>query len=225
MRAPLSIIIPTLNAEAGLVKTLEALMEGLPAGLIREVIISDGGSTDKTLDIADEAGAKIVSGPPSRGGQLRRGADAASGEWLLFLHADTVLSPGWAAAVEAHLPSKKAGYGQLQFSGGGAAARIVAGWANVRSKIFSLPYGDQGLLVSRILYNRVGGYADIPLMEDVAIARALRGDLVAMPVTATTSPKRYQTDGWLRRGTRNLLTLTRYFLGASPEKLATAYRK
>lgn len=225
MRAPLSIIIPTLNAEAGLGATLEALMEGLSAGVICEVIVSDGGSGDQTLDIADEAGCNIVTGPASRGGQLQRGAEAARGEWLLFLHADTQLGTGWSNSVAAHLKSGKVGYFRLGFDAGGFGARWVAGWANLRSALFGLPYGDQGLLVPRSAYRAVGGYPDMPLMEDVALARALRGRLVALPATATTSWERYEKAGWVRRGARNLLTLLRYFLGASPERLAESYRK
>ncbi|GAA6208413.1 TIGR04283 family arsenosugar biosynthesis glycosyltransferase [Cognatishimia sp. WU-CL00825] len=225
MRAPLSIVIPTLDAEEDLAATLMALMEGLSAGLIREVIVSDGGSQDRTLKIADEAGAVVVSGAASRGGQLRRGAEAAKADWVMFLHADTNLAPGWSAAVEAHLPSDKAGYCRLQFADGGWQGRWVARWANLRSALFGLPYGDQALVLSKELYQSTGGYRDMPLMEDVAMARALKGRLVALPIVATTSAARYQHGGWLRRGSRNLWTLARYFMGVSPERLAQSYRK
>lgn len=225
MRAPLSIIIPTLNAEAGLAATLEALMEGLSAGLIRDVIVSDGGSGDRTLDIADEAGCVIVSGKASRGGQLARGAEAARGEWLLFLHADTLLEAGWSAKVSSHLRTGQAGYFRLRFDATGFGPRWVAGWANLRSKVFGLPYGDQGLLVPLSAYRAAGGYPEIPLMEDVAIARTLRGQLRGIPCEAVTSWERYERAGWLKRGGRNLMTLLRYFLGASPDRLAESYRK
>ena len=108
MRAPISVIVPTLNAGVGLHHTLSCLMEAVDAGLIREVIVSDAGSTDQTLEIAKDWGADVVSGPPSRGGQLRRGCIAAKGEWLLILHADTVLSGGWSAAVGKHLHTGQA---------------------------------------------------------------------------------------------------------------------
>lgn len=225
MSAPISIIIPTLNAQAGLMLSLPALMEGLPKGLIREVIVSDGGSTDATQRLADQAGAVFLSGEASRGGQMRRGAEAAKGDWLLFLHADTILSEGWSSAVEAHLPSQQPGYGQLKFVSGGMAGRFVAKWANLRSAVFGLPYGDQSLLVPRSLYEQVGGFQDIPLMEDVAMARALKGRLRPLDYVAQTSAERYQQAGWLRRGARNLLTLLRYRLGTSPERLAEAYRR
>lgn len=225
MRAPISVVIPTLNAEGSLPTVLLALMEGLSSGVIREVIISDGGSGDATQKIAEDAGAKFLTGPASRGGQLRRGAKAAEGQWLLFLHADTILSPGWSQAVEAHLVTKQAGYGRLRFAGGGLAGEIVSRWANLRSRLFGLPYGDQSLLISAALYHQVGGYPDIPLMEDVAIARALRGRLRAMSYTAMTSAERYQRDGWLRRGRRNLWLLLRYLNGAQPDKLAAEYKR
>ena len=116
MPAPISIVIPTLNAETALPACLQALMEGLHAGLIRELIISDGGSTDQTLNIAEEAGAEVVEGPASRGGQLRRGCALAKGDWVLVLHADTVLDPGWTKPVADHLASKTPGAFRLRVS-------------------------------------------------------------------------------------------------------------
>ena len=227
MRAALSVVIPTLNAEKQLPACLSALMEGLEAGLVRELVISDGGSADATLRIADEVGAVVVQGAPSRGGQLRRGALAAQGDWLLFLHADTVLDSGWSDCVQGHIAHnwEKAGYFRLRFDAAGFAPRLVAGWANLRARLFGLPYGDQGLLVPRELYDSVGGFADQPLMEDVAIAWRLRGQLREMSITARTSAARYVQEGWFRRGRRNLWTLLRYLAGADPHDLAQSYRR
>lgn len=225
MPAPLSIIIPTLNAAPLLAATTAALMEGVEMGLVRELVISDGGSTDETAEAARELGAVWVSGPASRGGQLARGAQAASAPWLLFLHADTHLAPGWGEAVLTHMnrsPQKAACF-RLAFRSEASAARRVAGWANWRTRALGLPYGDQGLLLSRAQYDRVGGYPDQPLMEDVAIARALKDRLVMVPVEARTSAARYEAEGWMRRGARNLGTLLRYRLGADPERLARRY--
>lgn len=118
-----------------------------------------------------------------------------------------------------------AGYFCLRFDQQRIAARIVAGWANLRSRLFGLPYGDQGLLVSRVQYESVGGYPEIPLMEDVAMARALRGRLTRLRSDAVTSAAAYQAQGWWRRGARNLWTLARYFGGVSPERLAQGYRR
>ncbi|RBI70139.1 glycosyl transferase [Roseovarius sp. TE539] len=224
MRAELSVVIPTLNAAEALPGCLAALTEGLQAGLIRELVISDGGSADATREIADAAGAVLLAGPPSRGGQLRRGAATAEGEWLLFLHADTRLADGWAAVVRAQMKSGRPGYFKLGFDAAGLAPALVSGWANLRSRLFHLPYGDQGLLVSRTDYDAAGGYPDIPIMEDVALARRLGGRLQAMPLRVSTSAARYRRDGWLRRGSGNLILLLRYLSGTSPERLLAHYR-
>ncbi|MES0823848.1 TIGR04283 family arsenosugar biosynthesis glycosyltransferase [Ruegeria sp. SCP11] len=224
MPAPISIVIPTLNAGEALSESLPSLMEGLHTGLIRELIVTDGGSTDPTVEIADEAGAKIVTGTPSRGGQLRRGCAVAKGEWLLILHADTVLQEGWSKEVGEHLSSGKPAAFCLAFRAKGFWPSWVAGWANLRSRFFGLPYGDQGLLVPRRVYDKAGGYPDQPLMEDVALVRRLPR-LTLLNTRAVTSADRYAQVGWLRRGARNLWTLTRYFLGADPERLAQAYRR
>jgi rSAM/selenodomain-associated transferase 2 len=222
MPAKLSVIMPTLNAESGLRHALPPLAAGLETGLIRELVISDGGSEDATLRIADAAGAEIVTGPPSRGGQLRRGATAARGEWFLFLHADSILPPGWPDMVAAHMARGGPAAFVLRFDAGGMAGAMVAGWANMRSRLFSLPYGDQGLLVSRADYEAAGGYPDIPLMEDVAISRALPR-ITLLPGKVTTSAERYRRDGWIRRGAGNIWQLLRYLAGADPENLARRY--
>ncbi|ABG31369.1 glycosyl transferase [Roseobacter denitrificans] len=223
MRAPISVIIPTLNAENCLGACLGALMPGVEAGLIRELIVTDGGSTDATVEVAKAWGADVVEGDASRGGQLARGCRVAQGEWLLVLHADTRLNEAWVGPVVQHLGSAQAAWFRLAFEDGGRAGRIVAAWANLRSHL-GLPYGDQGLLVPAALYTRVGGYPNQPLMEDVAIARALKGHMVGLNVTATTSASRYKKQGWIRRGGRNLWTLIRYFAGTPPQQLAQSYR-
>ncbi len=220
MVAPISVIIPTLNAAQAMPGCAAALYEGVQAGMIRELIVSDGGSGDDTVRIADEIGAKVLHGPPSRGGQLQRGCDAAQGTWLLVVHADTQLAPGWTEHAARHMAQGGAGYGWLRFDAGG---RAVAGWANLRSRVFGLPYGDEALLLPAALYARVGGYADQPLMEDVALARALRGHVRPAGFVAVTSAEKYRQQGWLRRGARNLMTLARYFAGVSPEQLANSY--
>ncbi len=225
MRAPISVIIPTLNAADQLPRCLEALMEGLEAGLIRELIVSDGGSGDATGAVAQAWGADVLHGEPSRGGQLQRGCAVARADWLLVLHADTALQPGWTKVVRSHLAHpERAGWFRLRFDRGGLAARVVAGWANLRSR-FGLPYGDQGLLISAALYAKVGGYPDVPLMEDVALARALKGKLSGLPADAVTSAEKYARQGWLKRGGRNLWTLLRYFAGADVAALAANYRR
>lgn len=224
MRAPLSIIIPVLNAEGELPHALASLMEGVEAGLVRELVVSDGGSSDGSCALAEEAGGLVVHGAAGRGGQMARGADAAGGSWLLFLHADTVLADGWAEVVLAHIVSdQRAGYFRLRFAAEGFWPWFVAGWANVRSRLFGLPYGDQGLLISRALYDAVGGFKDIALMEDVAMARVLKGRLRGLPVEVLSSAARYRQAGWLRQGARNLWRLLRYLAGADPARLRRGY--
>jgi rSAM/selenodomain-associated transferase 2 len=222
--APISVVIPTLDAATQLPRAMEALFEGLQAGLIRELIVSDGGSGDATRAIAEAAGARWVAGPPGRGGQLARGCDAARAPWLLVLHADTQLAPGWTVAVEAALQRPgRAHVFRLAFRADGPAAALVAGWANRRTAWFGLPRGDQGLLIHRALYARAGGYPDIPVMEDVALVRALPERPALMPAVARADAGRYLAEGWLRRGAGNLWTLARYLAGTPPERLARGY--
>jgi len=226
-RAKVSVVFPTLNSAEELSACLGCLGEGLSAGLIRELIITDGGSTDGTIALAEEAGAVVISGQKSRGGQLRRGCSIAQGEWLLVLHADTQLEPGWTESVIDHLsrPTLKVGYFKLAYRANGIAPRIVATWANLRSRLFGLPYGDQGLLIAAKTLGSVGGFDDIPLMEDVALIRKLRGQLTRLDGVASTSAEKYIRQGWLNRGTLNILMLLRYFAGVDPKTLAREYSK
>ena len=143
----------------------------------------------------------------------------------MFLHADTVLPAGWAGAVNAQMGKGGPAAFHLGFDATGVMPRLVAGWANLRSRVFGLPYGDQALLMSRVAYEAAGGYADIPLMEDVAMARALKGRIALLPLAVRTSAAKYQRDGWLRRGARNLWILMRYLCGTDPVQLVEAYRR
>ncbi|NNE53156.1 MAG: glycosyltransferase [Sulfitobacter sp.] len=225
MPAPISIIIPTLNAAEALPRCLEALMEGLEAGLVRELIVVDAGSRDATGAIAQAWGGEVLAAGASRGAQLAQGCAAARGDWLLVLHADTCLAPGWGDVVRQHIKeSDRAGWFRLCFDRGGLPAAMFAGWANLRSRL-GLPYGDQGLLLPRRLYERVGGYPDMPLMEDVKMARRLKGHLVGLRATAVTSGAKYAAQGWFVRGRRNLWTLARYIAGVDAETLARRYHR
>ncbi|MEO1293013.1 MAG: TIGR04283 family arsenosugar biosynthesis glycosyltransferase [Pseudomonadota bacterium] len=226
MSAPLSVIIPTLNAADRMADTLAPLVSGASEGLVRELVVSDGGSSDDIAEIAEGVGAQFVSGAASRGGQLRRGAEVARGDWLLFLHADTVLPPGWREAVQRHIESDaRAAVFRLRFDHGGMPATWVAGWANWRTRLFALPYGDQALLISRRHYDRVGGFGDLPIMEDVDLARRIgRRHLVLLPETVTTSAEKYQRDGWMRRGAKNWRCLLMYAAGVPPERIVEKYR-
>lgn len=225
MSAPISVIIPTRNAALRIGPCLGAVSAALFEGLLCEVILADGGSTDEIAAVADACGARLVPARPGRGTQLAAGCAAARGQWLLIVHADSILHEGWVQAVKTHLAEHpdRAGYFRLRFGSTHPMAGFVAAWAMVRSRLLGLPYGDQGLLVPRTLYDRVGGYPDTPLMEDVALARRLRGRLRALDSVIETSAERYERDGWLRRGARNLWTQIRFFCGASPDRLARRY--
>lgn len=223
MPAPISVVIPTLNAQDALGQSLPALVEGLNAGLIRDLIISDAGSTDYTHKISDEVGAVWVVGAPSRGGQIARGIAMAKGDWILVLHADTVLPVGWAEACADHMQKYQAGYFDLRFDQRGVMPWLVSRWVWLRSRWLTLPYGDQALLISRATLDDIGGYPDLPLMEDVALARRLRALLRPIGMTVTTSAEKYRRRGWLRQGTRNLSMLVRFLAGADPKKLYNRY--
>jgi len=228
MSAPVSVIIPTLDVADRLGPCLGALGAAALSGVIREVIIADGGSTDGIAGVAEAVGARLVTSDAGRGTQLAAGAAAARGCWLLVLHADSILSEGWDRAVLDHIAGHgaEAGYFGLRFNDNGVGARMVAGWANLRARLFALPYGDQGLLMPVVLYRDAGGYPDWPLMEDVALVRRIgRARLRRLPGSITTSAERYRRDGWLRRGVRNLSTLALYFLGVAPERLAGRYQR
>lgn len=225
MAAPLAVLIPTLDASETLGPVLARVFEGMVEGLVGQVVVADGGSRDGTVEAARALGCDVVVAEPGRGRQLRAGARAVRKPWMLVLHADTLLEAGWIEVVRAHIErSDRAAYFRLAFDDPGLPARLVAGWANLRARVAGLPYGDQGLLLPVQLYHEVGGYPDVPLMEDVAIARALRGRLVALPARVTTSAARYREAGWLARGARNLVLLARYFAGEDPESLALRYR-
>jgi rSAM/selenodomain-associated transferase 2 len=228
MAAMISVIIPTLNAAPELPAALMALQSGRESGLIEEIIVSDGGSTDGTLDIADRAGARIMHGPPGRGGQLQRGAVAASGEWLLFLHGDTVLQPEWLFAAEAFIANGgnagRAAAFRFALDDPSPRARRLERIVAWRCAKFGLPYGDQGLLLSRLLYGRIGGFRALALMEDVDLVRRIgKSRLDILPATATTSARRYRQGGYIRRPARNLICLSLYFLGLPTLLLARLY--
>jgi glycosyltransferase involved in cell wall biosynthesis len=223
MRAPLSIVIPTLEAEGDLPALLVALMEGVEAGIVRELIVSDGGSTGATRTIAEEVGAVWLSGPAGRGGQLARGVARAGGDWILVLHADSTPGPGWVEAVERGIARGGPGYFRLRFRARGVGPRVTAGWANMRAGLFGLPFGDQGLLVSRADYDAAGGYPDIPLMEDMALVRALPRPR-PLDAWVETGWTRY-AGGWIGQGARNLWRQLRFLAGADPARLARGYRR
>jgi rSAM/selenodomain-associated transferase 2 len=214
----ISVVIPALNAAGTVPACLAALQVG--AAVIREIIIVDGGSTDGTLSCA--ADAIVITAPAGRGGQMRAGIAAARGAFLVLLHADTVLGPEWPAAVAASDP-QKAGYFRFRLDSPRRAARVIEWLVAWRCRWLGLPYGDQGLFISKSLLKQVGGMPELPLMEDVALARRLRGRLVPLAADAVTSAARYDRDGFLRRPLRNLFCLVLYFAGAPPRMIRRIY--
>lgn len=227
----ISVVIPTLNAERHLAACLTALVPAAVEGFVREVIVVDGGSSDRTAKVVDQAGAVLVTTEPGRGRQLARGARRAHQPWLLFLHADTVLAAGWepeAAAFMGRVDKGETPLGAATFrfalDDRGLSPRVLEGLVALRRSLFALPYGDQGLLIPRRLYDEIGGYRDLALMEDVDLVRRLgRRRLTSLRTIATTSADRYRREGYMRRVLRNQASLALYACGASQERIARAY--
>jgi rSAM/selenodomain-associated transferase 2 len=215
----LSAVIPTLDAADTLAAALAPL-----AGL--EIVVADGGSRDATVAVARAAGARVVAAPRGRGSQLAAGAAAARGDWLLFLHADCRAEPGWRAAVAAFAAAtpERAGYFAFALDDDAPAARRLERLVAWRCRALALPYGDQGLLISRRLYDAVGGFRPMPLMEDVDLVRRLgRRRLAPIPARLVSSARRYRR-GYLRRMARNLVCLGLYFAGLPPARIVRLYR-
>lgn len=218
--AGLSVVIPALDAAETLPGTLLAL-----GGAAGDVVVVDGGSADGTVAVARAAGARVVAAPRGRGGQLAEGAAAAQGPWLLFLHADTRLGPGWEdAVVRAMKEPGRAWHFRFALDDPSPAARRLERAVAWRCRALGLPYGDQGLLIRRDLLDAVGGMRPLPLMEDVDLVRRIgRVRLGALDVPAVTSAARWRREGYLRRSARNLLCLGLWFAGVSPRIISRVY--
>ena len=216
----LSVVVPTLNAAALLPATLATL-----GGMVAEVVVADGGSTDGTDGLARSLGATVIAAPRGRGAQLAAGIAAARGPWLLLLHADSRLAPGWAAAVRAAMAEPgRAFHFRFALDDAAPAARRLEQAVAWRCRALALPYGDQGLLIHRDLLAAAGGMQPLPLMEDVDLVRRLgRARLGALDVVALTSADRWRREGWWRRSARNLLCLSLWFLGVPPRLIARVY--
>jgi rSAM/selenodomain-associated transferase 2 len=220
----LSIVVPTLQEQ----ETLPALLGDLARlSVLHEVIVADGGSTDRTAEIALAAGARLVQSPRGRGRQLAAGARAARGSVFCFLHADVRLPADALALLDrlAVSPPTGAAAFRLCIDAPGLVFRILELGTNLRSRIARLPFGDQGLVLTRALYDRVGGYPDQSLMEDVAIVRAIGriAPVRLLPARVHVSARRWRADGVVRRTLRNWGLLASYLAGAAPERLARRY--
>lgn len=218
----LSVVIPTLNAGLSLPATVAAL------GEVFEIVIADGGSEDATVEVAARAGAKVIVTARGRGAQLIAGADATRGQWLLFLHADTVLEPGWRAEAEAFMAepgnAMRSAVFRFAVDDPSPRARRLERMVAWRGRVLDLPYGDQGLLLHRDFYRALGGFRPLPLMEDVDIIRRIGGGrLRVLKSAAITSAAKWRRDGWTWRSLKNIILLNLYFAGVPPRILARLY--
>ncbi len=222
----LGVVVPTLDSAAGLGRCLDALGEG--GSLVGEVVVADGGSRDATREIARRHGARVVDASSGRGAQLAAGAAATTRPWLLFLHADTWLAPGWAEAARGFIAdpgnATRAAAFRFALDDDAPAARRLEAVVAWRSRALALPYGDQGLLIARAFYDSLGGFRPLPIMEDVDLVRRIaRRRLILLAPPLVTSAERYRHAGYLKRSARNLTCLGLYFAGLPTRTIARIY--
>ena len=219
----IAVIVPARNEAATIGRAIENVRSEADA-----VIVVDGQSRDETAAIAAARGARVLSVPPGRAGQMNAGALAAEQEILLFLHADTRLPNSFGADVRGVLRRADcvAGAFALGIDGHGAGLRFVEAGANLRSRWLQMPYGDQGLFVSRAVFHELGGFGELPIMEDFDLARRLRreGRIVTLPRAARTSARRWRRLGTWRTTVLNQRVILGYLLGRSPTALSQQYR-
>ncbi len=222
-RKRISIIIPTLNEGDNIAETL-ASTQGVPDV---EVIVVDGGSQDKTVEIARSFGTKVVNTPPERAGQMNAGAAEATGDVLLFLHGDTRLPQRFDHYIYQTLarPGVVAGAFQLGVDGDLFGLRFLEKLVNLRSRRLQFPYGDQALFLGADLFWEIGGFPNMQIMEDFEMVRRLRrlGRIVTAPVSILTSARRWEKIGIVRATLINYTLPLAFYLGVSPSRLARWY--
>lgn len=219
----ISVIIPALNEADNISETLSSIGRGSNT----EVIVVDGGSHDDTVSIAKTLGARVINGLPSRSRQMNQGADAASGDVLLFLHADTRLPENFDRHILGviKLPGVVAGAFSLHIDSPVPALRFIEGMANWRSRYLRMPYGDQAIFMLSVTFRELGGFPDIPIMEDFELIQRLRkkGNIVTLPEPVQTSARRWLNCGVLKTTLINQLIIVSYFMGISPVAIARLY--
>lgn len=220
---PVDVVIPALNASATIAATVVSVRMK-----VREVIVVDGGSSDQTVPMAEQAGAKVVTAPRGRGAQLAAGATESDSDWLLFLHGDTVLQTGWDDEIRQFIDQTGAGEQAAAFrfalDDNRMLARIIEKGVAWRCRVLGLPFGDQGLLISRRFFGAVGGFLPFPLFEDVDIVRRIgRKRMRMLESAAMTSAVRYRRSGYILVPIRNLILLALYLCGVAPRHLVRFY--
>ncbi len=217
----LSIIVPMLNEEAIIAATLAALHP-----LAAEILAVDGGSSDKSADLAAPHVTQLLQAAHGRARQMNAGAAVARGEILLFLHADTQLPPGADRLIgEAVASGAHWGRFDVRIAGKSAWFPLIGGLMNLRSRLSGIATGDQAIFVSRAAFERIGGFPDIPLMEDIVLSRRLRqlGRPACLRQKVTTAGRRWEKHGVLRTIVVMWWLRLRFFCGADPHELAREY--
>jgi rSAM/selenodomain-associated transferase 2 len=217
----LSVVIPTWNEAGNLATTLDALPKRA------EVVVADGGSVDGTVEIARRSGARVLACEQGRARQMNRGARETQGDTLLFLHADAVLGAGATEAIEGALadPAVVGGFFRLRIRSARTALRLAAFGSNLRARGLGLPYGDQGIFLRRSIYEELGGFPDVPFLEDLALIRMLRrkGRLAPLEVTLSTGDRHWRELGVVGTGLLDWTMVALFFFGVSPKTLAPHY--
>lgn len=219
-----AVIIPSLDEETWIGSAIDSAFAAGAA----EVIVADGGSRDATAALAAARGARVIVCEPMRSRQLNRGAEAATAANLIFLHADSMLPAGAASAVEAALASGiDFGGFRLTFAEPARKLRIAAALINLRTAFTRCPWGDQAQFIRRDRFLAAGGFREIPIMEDYELAVRMKrsGRTALLPLTVTTSGRRFLRKGVWRTALVNWTIIARYRLGADPEELARLYRR
>ena len=217
----ISIIIPAWREGEKLLELTSAFaaLDGV------EVIVALAGEDDTTEEPGE--GVLVVKSDKGRANQMNAGAKIATGENLLFLHADTKIDPATLEEVRKTLSNKSVAGGayRLRIGGGGMLLKLVSTMANLRSQLFKLPYGDQAIFMRREVFERLGGYPDVLLLEDVMLVDKIKraGRVVIIPCYAETSPRRWEKEGVFTVTAKNLAIIIAYRLGVSPGRLAGWY--